>query len=188
MTGPLLTVLHTMPTAIFAGVFFTVGWGSIESNSMLKKAIFLMQENRFMQRDEPLLLIRKRKILLFIGLQGLGVAATVAISQTIAAIGMLLTFFSVCVACAQIFPNFVGFPVLIILLIPLRVWALPRWFSEKELDVLDDLTADNSAVLRSLGGPPKFPGQTEPAHEGLARRCSEQRSGVPRQRAGSITR
>lgn len=78
--------------------------------------------------------------------------------------------------------------MLIMLLIPLRVWALPRWFSEKELDVLDDLTADNSAVLSSLGGPPKFPGQTEPSHEGLERRYSEQRAGVPRQRAGSITR
>ncbi|OJJ52254.1 hypothetical protein ASPSYDRAFT_95775 [Aspergillus sydowii CBS 593.65] len=167
MTGPLLIVLHTMPTAVFAGVFFTVGWGSIESNGMVQKTIFLMRENRFVQRDEPLLTVRKRKILLFIVLQGIGVAATVAISQTIAAI---------------------GFPVLIILLIPLRVWALPRWFSEKELDVLDDLTADNSAVLSSLGGPPKFPGQTEPSHEGLERRYSEQRAGVPRQRAGSITR
>ncbi|PYH63695.1 HCO3 transporter family protein [Aspergillus vadensis CBS 113365] len=167
MTGPLLIVLHTMPTAVFAGVFFTVGWGSIESNGMVQKTIFLMRENRFVQRDEPLLTVRKRKILLFIVLQGIGVAATVAISQTIAAI---------------------GFPVLIILLIPLRVWALPRWFSGKELDVLDDLTADNSAVLSSLGGPPKFPGQTEPTHEGLERRYSEQRTGVPRQRAGSITR
>jgi hypothetical protein len=191
MTGPLLVVLHTMPTAIFAGVFFTVGWGSIESNSMLKKAIFLMQENRFIQRDDPLLTIRKRKILLFIGLQGLGVAATVAISQTIAAIGKIRSpSLSAWLLFGHLLTTryFVGFPVLIILLIPLRVWALPRWFNEKELDVLDDPTADNSAVLRSLGGPPKFPGQTEPPHEGLARRYSEQRSGVPRQRAGSITR
>ncbi|KAE8397332.1 HCO3 transporter family-domain-containing protein [Aspergillus pseudonomiae] len=167
MTGPLLVVLHTMPTAVFAGVFFTVGWGSIETNEMMQKAIFLMQEKRFVQQDKPLLAVRKQKILLFIALQGIGVAATVAISQTIAAI---------------------GFPVLIILLIPLRVWVLPRWFSEKELDVLDDLTADNSAVLSSLGGPPKFLGQTEPGHEGLERRCSEYRARVPRQRAGSITR
>ncbi len=87
MTGPLLIVLHTMPTAVFAGVFFTVGWGSIESNGMVQKTIFLMRENRFVQRDEPLLTVRKRKILLFIVLQGIGVAATVAISQTIAAIG-----------------------------------------------------------------------------------------------------
>ncbi|KAL4918736.1 HCO3 transporter family-domain-containing protein [Aspergillus aurantiobrunneus] len=167
MTGPLLIVLHTMPTAVFAGVFFIVGWGSIESNGIVKKAVFLMQEDRFIQRDGPLLTIRKRKVLLFIALQGIGVAATVAISQTIAAI---------------------GFPVLITLLIPLRVWALPRWFSEKELDVLDDLTANNSAVLRSLGGSPKFPGQTEPGHEGEMRRYSQHHAGVSRQRTASISR
>ncbi|KAI3059185.1 hypothetical protein CBS147353_10596 [Aspergillus niger] len=87
MTGPLLIMLHTMPTAVFAGVFFTVGWGSIESDGMVQKTVFLMRENRFVQRDEPLLTVRKRKILLFIVLQGIGVTATVAISQTIAAIG-----------------------------------------------------------------------------------------------------
>lgn len=78
--------------------------------------------------------------------------------------------------------------MLIILLIPLRVWAVPKWFSEKELDVLDDLTANNKAVLASLGGPPKFPGQKEPGNEGLERRYSEQQRGVSRQRAGSISR
>lgn len=88
MTGPLLIVLHTMPTAVFAGVFFSVGFGAIESSGIVKKAVFLIRENRFIQRDEPLLSVRKRKILLFITLQGLGAAATVAISQTIAAIGL----------------------------------------------------------------------------------------------------
>lgn len=92
MTGPLLIVLHTMPTAVLAGVFFTVGWGAIESNGIVKKAVFLLQEKRFIQHDQPLLTIRRRKILLFIALQGLGVAATVAISQTIAAIGLFPNF------------------------------------------------------------------------------------------------
>jgi hypothetical protein len=31
---------------------------------------------------------------------------------------------------------------------------MPRWFTEKELCVLDDLTAHNEAVLASLGGRP----------------------------------
>jgi len=91
-TGPLLLVLHTMPTAVFAGVFFIVGtgqpllpdigsladslhsqWGSIESNGI--------------------------KIWLYIAIQFSAVAACVAISHTLAA---------------------VGFPVLVLLLIPLR--------------------------------------------------------------------
>lgn len=88
MTGPILIVLHTMPSAVFAGVFFIVGWGSIGSNGIMDKAIHLMQEDRFVQRAEPLLKVRSRKILLWIVCQLVGVAACVAISETIAAIGM----------------------------------------------------------------------------------------------------
>ncbi|KAL4944174.1 hypothetical protein BDV06DRAFT_210474 [Aspergillus oleicola] len=174
MTGPLLIVLHTMPSAVFAGVFFIVGWGSIESNGIMSKLIFLLRENRFIQRDEPLLQIRKRKIVLYVSCQILGVAACVAISQTIAAI---------------------GFPVLIIALIPFRVWVIPRWFSQAELGVLDDLTANNSAVLKSLGGPPRWKvdgrGAGTEAEMGefwSERRYSESSRGAARQRSGSVRR
>lgn len=92
MTGPILIVLHTMPNAVFAGVFFTVGWGSIESNGIIQKAIHIIRENRFIQRDVPLLRVRNRKILLFISCQVICVAACVAISQTIAAIGLYPTY------------------------------------------------------------------------------------------------
>ncbi|EAS37570.3 uncharacterized protein CIMG_02924 [Coccidioides immitis RS] len=167
MTGPLLIVLHTMPVAVFAGVFFIVGWGSIESNGILQKVIFLFREDRFIHRDEPLLLIRKRKVVLYVGLQMFGVACTVAISYTIAAI---------------------GFPVLICLLIPVRVWLLPRWFYDKELEIMDDLTANNKVVLASLGGAPILPEGQRPEDYGLERKYSEERHGVPRQRAGSLHR
>jgi hypothetical protein len=72
-------------------------------------------------------------------------------------------------------------------MIPFRVWIIPRWFSQSELDILDDLTANNSAVLKSLGGLPKFPGEKEENY-GVVRRYSEERSGHVRQRTGSITR
>ena len=169
MTGPLLIVLHTMPDAVFAGVFLTVGWGSVGTSGIVKKAIFLLLEDRFVQRDHPLLRVPRRKIFLWIACQVFGVAACVAISQTIAAI---------------------GFPVLITAMIPFRVWIIPKWFAQNELDVLDDLTANNAAVLESLGGPPKFPGE-DPSHEEYVhteRAYLEQRGGVPRQRTGSIHR
>lgn len=92
-------------------------------------------------------------------------AVTVAISQTIAAI---------------------GFPILIILLIPLRVLVVPRWFSLKELQVLDDFTATNKQVLASLGGRPVLPEQSRMEDWGLERQRRESRLGVPRQRAGSL--
>ncbi|RGP71900.1 hco3- transporter family [Fusarium sporotrichioides] len=167
MTGPLLVVLHTMPAAVFAGVFFVVGWGSIESNGILQKFIYLQSEERFIQRDEPLLRVRRRKIILFISIQLIGVFACVAVSHTLAAI---------------------GFPVLIILLIPLRIIIVPRWFSLRELQILDDFTATNKAVLASLGGQPALPEHSKEEDWGIERRHSENQHGVARQRAGSIHR
>ncbi|KAE9580193.1 putative transporter [Colletotrichum fructicola] len=167
MTGPLLVVLHTMPAAVFAGVFLVVGWGSIESNSILQKFVFLHSEKRFIQRDELLLQVRRHKIWLYIILQFADVAACVAISHTLAAI---------------------GFPVLIILLIPMRVVLVPRWFTQKELQILDDFTATNKMVLASLGGKPGLPEGSREEEWGLERRVSESKHGVPRQRAGSLHR
>jgi hypothetical protein len=60
----------------------------------------------------------------------------VAISQTIAAI---------------------GFPVLIVALIPFRWKVMPRLFSCDELEILDNMTATNEVVLVSLGGKPELP-------------------------------
>ncbi|KLJ10673.1 hypothetical protein EMPG_13947 [Blastomyces silverae] len=167
MTGPLLVVLHTMPAAVFAGVFFVVGWGSIESNGIVEKLVFLFKERRFIQRDEPMLTVRRRKIALYIGLQLFGVLSCVAISQTIAAI---------------------GFPVLICLLIPLRVALMPKWFTLNELEVMDDLTANNKVVLASLGGAPILPEGAEIEDYGRERRYEERKRGISRQRTGSVHR
>lgn len=96
---------------------------------------------------------------------------------------------------AYLFPA--GFPVLIILLIPLRWKVIPRFFSPKELRIMDDLTANNEIVLASLGGAPTMlEEKEEPAampelggyrseEWGMERRYSESKKGVKRQRAGS---
>jgi hypothetical protein len=134
-----------------------------------------MSEHRFIQRDNPLNTVPQKKIWLFIGIQALGVACTVAISQTIAAI---------------------GFPVLIIALIPLRTFLMPKWFTEHELNVLDALTANNPAVLVSFGGTPaalknvKEEGVTDLGRfpsERTGSQDSRGRSAV-RQHAGDIAR
>lgn len=136
MTGPLLIVLQTMPRALFSGVFFVVGWGSIQGNGITAKVLFLLKEHRFIDPAEPLLKIRKSRILLFILFQILGVGFSVALSQTIGAI---------------------GFPIIILSLIPLRWEIYPRWFSREELGVMDALTANADVVLASLGGKPEMP-------------------------------
>lgn len=160
-------------------------WGSIESNGILAKFWYLNSEKRFIQPDNPLNAVPRKKIWLYIGLQALGVACSVAISQTIAAI---------------------GFPVLIISLIPLRTFIMPNWFSEHELSVLDALTANNAAVLVSFGGTPaKMKGLEQDFNESSneaagdieqgdgydlsrARSKGSRSRSAARQRAGSITR
>jgi len=73
-------------------------------------------------------------------------------------------------------------------LIPLRTSLMPLWFSPKELQIMDDFTANNQAVLASLGGVPQLPGGENMDNYGLERRHSEKMEGVPRQRAGSVHR
>jgi boron transporter len=110
MTGPLLGVLGLMPRAIFSGVFFVVGWGSIENNGIITKLLYLLREPRFRQPYDPLEKVPKKQIVHFVGWQLFGWAASIAISQTIGAI---------------------GFPVIICALIPLRWILFPRWFTQE---------------------------------------------------------
>ena len=58
----------------------------------MKKIIYLISEPRFIQPSEPLLQLKKQRILYYIFWQLLAVLASVAISQTLAAIGKLLSF------------------------------------------------------------------------------------------------
>jgi len=59
MTGPLLTVLHLIPDALFAGVSFVVGWGGLDGNGIMAKILYLTREPRFVRTDEPLLQLPK---------------------------------------------------------------------------------------------------------------------------------
>ncbi|KAJ9616174.1 uncharacterized protein PV06_11453 [Exophiala oligosperma] len=137
MTGPLLTVISLMPRAIISGVFFTVGFGSILTSPVLThKVAYLLRDPKFQSPSDPLNTIPRRQIWHYLFWQFLGYASTVAISQTIAA---------------------VGFPVLIIALIPIRWKLLPRLFTKHELEVMDCLTATGDVVLASLGGRPEMP-------------------------------
>ncbi|SCV68754.1 BQ2448_875 [Microbotryum intermedium] len=132
MTGPLLVTLSLMSRAMFAGIFIVVGWGSVEGNGIVHKTLFLLRDHNLTPRDHALLKVRPKKIWLFVAIQWVFFVAIVAISETIAGI---------------------GFPVIITLLIPVRYYWVPRWFSLQELSVLDAPTANSAATLVSLGGP-----------------------------------
>ncbi|KAF3491582.1 anion exchange family protein [Arthroderma uncinatum] len=131
MSGPLLVVLHLIPQGVMAGLFFIMGIQALLGNGVTQKVKFLLQDKELTSPSNPLLRIERRKaIWAFVSIELLGFGATFAITQTIAAI---------------------GFPVFILLLIPIRSFVLPNWFTPSELSILDAPTA-SPFTMESVGG------------------------------------
>jgi hypothetical protein len=131
MTGPLLVVLHLIPQGVLAGLFFVMGVQALAANGITLKLLFLFRDRSLTPASEPLKRINRRlAIWVFVGIQLIGFGATFAITQTIAAI---------------------GFPLIILLLIPVRTFLLPKWFTNEELRVLDAPTASPFTMI-SVGG------------------------------------
>jgi hypothetical protein len=131
MTGPLLVVLHLIPQGVLAGLFFVMGVQALEGNGITLKILFLCKDKPLTPASEPLKRINRRlAIWVFVAIQLLGFGATFAVTQTIAA---------------------VGFPIIILLLIPFRTFVLPKWFTDEELRLLDAPTASPFTMI-SVGG------------------------------------
>ncbi|KAJ5155846.1 hypothetical protein N7492_008649 [Penicillium capsulatum] len=131
MSGPLLIVLHLIPQGVMAGLFFIMGVQALQGNGITQKLIFLAQDKQFTPGSNPLKrLDRRLAIWVFVLVELIGFGATFAITQTIAAI---------------------GFPVIILLLIPVRSFVMPLWFSREELNALDGPTA-SPFTMESVGG------------------------------------
>lgn len=131
MTGPLLIVLHLIPQGVLAGLFFVMGIQALEGNGITLKLLFLAKDKSLTPASDPLKRVPRRlAIWVFVAIQLLGFGATFAITQTIAA---------------------VGFPIIILLLIPVRTLLLPKWFTAEELSLLDAPTASPFTMI-SVGG------------------------------------
>ncbi|RDW70198.1 hypothetical protein BP5796_08595 [Coleophoma crateriformis] len=131
MSGPLLVVLHLIPQGVLAGLFFVMGVQALEGNGITLKILFLCKDKKLTSSSDPMRRIQRREaIWIFIAIQLFGFGATFAITQTIAA---------------------VGFPIIILLLIPFRTFVLPTWFTQEELSLLDAPTASPFTMI-SVGG------------------------------------
>ncbi|KAI0434561.1 HCO3 transporter family-domain-containing protein [Xylaria sp. FL1042] len=130
-TGPLLIVLHLIPQAVLAGLFFIMGYQALEANGITQKLLYLLRDKNLTPTSHPLRRIRRRgAVWAFVLIELVGFGATFAITQTIAA---------------------VGFPVFIFALIPVRALVMPRFFTAHELGVLDAPTA-SPFTMESAGG------------------------------------
>ncbi|KAK4127378.1 hypothetical protein N657DRAFT_661527 [Parathielavia appendiculata] len=133
MTGPLLSVLHLIPQGVLAGLFFIMGFQALVANGITAKLLFLLRDGALTPAGHPLRrmgVVRRSAVWLFVSVELVGFGATFAITQTVAA---------------------VGFPVFILLLIPVRALLLPKWLSPEELAVLDEPTA-GPFTMESVGG------------------------------------
>ncbi|KAL6856430.1 HCO3 transporter family domain-containing protein [Trichoderma novae-zelandiae] len=131
MTGPLLVVLHLVPHGVLAGLFFIMGVQALEANGITAKLVFLARDQNLTPANSPLKLVKRRAAIWgFVIVELVGFGATFAITQTIAA---------------------VGFPIIILLLIPVRALVLPRMFHPDELAVLDEPTASDF-TMEGIGG------------------------------------
>lgn len=131
MTGPLLIVLHLIPQGVMAGLFFLMGVQALQGNGITQKLIFLAQDRNLTPTSNPLKRLERRlAIWVFVILELIGFGGTFAITQTIAAI---------------------GFPVIILFLIPVRAFLFPLWFTPEELSTLDAPTA-SPFTMESVGG------------------------------------
>ena len=141
MTWPLLVVLHLIPQAVLAGLFFVMGIQALEGNGITLKTLYILRDKELTGSADPLSRIqRKRAIWFFVALELIGFGATFAITQTIAAI---------------------GFPIFILILIPTRTFLMPKYFTREELSILDAPTA-SPFTMESVGGaygedPPVLP-------------------------------
>ncbi|KAI0823165.1 anion exchanging protein [Trametes gibbosa] len=131
LTGPFLHVLSLIPRGVLAGLFWYMGVDALQGNGITRKIFYFFRDKALTPAEEPLRRVRKSRILLFIAVQLVGFGATMAITQTIAAI---------------------GFPIIIFLLVPTRMWLIPRLpFTPEELAILDGPTA-SPFTMESVGG------------------------------------
>ena len=132
MSGPFLVLLHLVPRAVLAGLFLLMGVQALEGNGITQKLLYLCRDKSLTPATHPLSRVRRKQaIWYFVGLELLGFGATFAISQTIAAI---------------------GFPIIILLLIPVRAFLMPKYFSADELALLDSPTASPFTMESVSGG------------------------------------
>ncbi|KAF8599454.1 hypothetical protein BDV93DRAFT_497765 [Ceratobasidium sp. AG-I] len=131
MARPFQHVLGLVPRGVLAGLFWFMGTDALRTSGVTEKLLFLIRDPAMVPRHEPLRRVRRSRIVLFAAIELIGFGATMAITQTIAAI---------------------GFPIVIFLLVPVRTLVVPRLpFTAEELSILDGPTA-SPFTMESVGG------------------------------------
>lgn len=129
-TGPFLQAVNKIPTGVLAGLFWSLGLQALYGNMITEQISYLFKDKHKTRKDDKYHSVRKSRIWLFVAFELIGFGATYAVSVIPRAA--------------------IGFPVIIILLIPFRTYVVPKCgFTEHELGVLDGIAA-NEFTMRGL--------------------------------------
>ncbi|GAB7365736.1 hypothetical protein MBLNU230_g7073t1 [Neophaeotheca triangularis] len=131
MARPFLLCLNQIPQAVLSGLFMVMGLQALTTNGVVAKILFLLQDKHCTPADHAFNSVSRRALCSVLALQVLAFAACFAVTQTVAAI---------------------AFPAFIVLMIPVRVWLLPRWLAEGDLATLDGPVASGFVMLSVSGG------------------------------------
>lgn len=123
-TGPFLQAVNKIPTGVLAGLFWSLGLQALYGNMITEHISYLLKDRHKTARDDKYHRVRKSRIWLFVLFELVGFGATYAVSV--------------------IQRSAIGFPVIIILLIPFRTYIVPKCgFTQTELDILDGMAASD---------------------------------------------
>ena len=118
-----------------------MGADALRTNGITLKLLYLIRDRTLTLPDEPLHKVRKSRIVLFVAVQLIGFGATFGITQTIGTVSVS-SYHPHSFPDSRIHLAAIGFPVVILLLVPLRTWVIPRLpFTPEELAILDGPTA-----------------------------------------------
>lgn len=116
-----------------------MGLDALSANGITEKILFLLRDRSLTSPTDPLHEIRKSRIVLFTLIELIAFGATMAIVQTK---GTCPLTSAPCLRLYLATAAAIGFPVIIMALVPLRILLVPRLpFTLKELTILDGPTA-----------------------------------------------
>lgn len=96
-----------------------MGFSAIFGNGITQNVIWMLSDRKVVSKNHTLNhCSSKRVVWLYTILQLIGFGATFAITQVDKAS--------------------IGFPIIILLLIPFRTYCMPKWFLEEDLEILDE--------------------------------------------------
>lgn len=145
-----LPYADSMESLLMSIASWFMGTDALATSGITSKILFLIRDRRLADPGDPLYKVRKSRVLMFLALELVGFGATMAITQTIGA--SIINSLMENVFVTDIFISTtaaIGFPVIIGLLIPLRVFIIPRLpFTPEELSILDGPTASPFVSIR----------------------------------------